>query len=316
MVCPFHEDDTPSMVVYPNPKNEFHCFGCGKHGDAINFYASVCGLDFKTALERLAYTYIGGYDPHKFKAFKVEPKKALYEKPKEQTPFQPYFSDIYEDLREHCLNYPTTESTRKAAEYLRNRGLDDWTIRHFKLFVIKNYNDANTYLKQKYSQKLLQEAGLVNDKGNLIFFVHPIIFPYYKNKRIVYLQGRTIGNPPENSSKYQFLKGLSRPIFNIDTLKNLRPYTKVYITEGAIDCMTLVKNGYASISLGSAKHFRKEWAEMFQQFRMVVWFDNDVAGQQGTLDLMEQLHLAGIEVQREYLPAEFKDINEYFNKKN
>lgn len=32
--CPFHADDTPSLVVYPN--DTFYCFGCTAWGDALN----------------------------------------------------------------------------------------------------------------------------------------------------------------------------------------------------------------------------------------------------------------------------------------
>ncbi|MFH1326470.1 MAG: CHC2 zinc finger domain-containing protein, partial [Candidatus Falkowbacteria bacterium] len=34
--CPFHEDKTPSLQIYPKT-NSFHCFGCGAAGDQIKF---------------------------------------------------------------------------------------------------------------------------------------------------------------------------------------------------------------------------------------------------------------------------------------
>lgn len=34
--CPFHDDDRPSLKIYPNT-NTFHCFGCGANGDVIEF---------------------------------------------------------------------------------------------------------------------------------------------------------------------------------------------------------------------------------------------------------------------------------------
>ncbi|MCD4664484.1 MAG: hypothetical protein K8R68_04370, partial [Bacteroidales bacterium] len=34
--CPFHDDKTPSMRIYPET-NTYHCFGCGKTGDQIQF---------------------------------------------------------------------------------------------------------------------------------------------------------------------------------------------------------------------------------------------------------------------------------------
>ena len=34
--CPFHKDDKPSMKIYADT-NSYHCFGCGKTGDVIQF---------------------------------------------------------------------------------------------------------------------------------------------------------------------------------------------------------------------------------------------------------------------------------------
>ena len=34
--CPFHDDDKPSCKIYPDT-NTYHCFACGKTGDAIQF---------------------------------------------------------------------------------------------------------------------------------------------------------------------------------------------------------------------------------------------------------------------------------------
>lgn len=318
MNCPFHEEDSPSLVFYAPPQNEFHCFGCGKHGDVINFYAEINSLDFKTALEQLAISYIPGYEKEGKKTLKVSPKVKLYtpKEPEKLYKYNPIHSEIYEDFQKFCLNYKATASTVEAANYLRNRGLSDWTIRYFRVFLIKNYAATNDYLKSKYSLENLISAGLMNERGNLVFYVHPIIFPYYENGKIIYLQGRTIGVPPDNASKYQFLKGVPRPMFNTDVLKKTKPNSDVFITEGAIDCMTLVQHGMAAVSLGSAKHFRDEWAKLFQKFSVFVWFDNDSAGQQGTLDLMEKLYFHGITVERKYIPAEYKDINEYFNREN
>jgi DNA primase len=51
--CPFHKENTPSFTVSTN-KQMYHCFGCGVSGDALKFVIEHTGLDFVSAVERLA----------------------------------------------------------------------------------------------------------------------------------------------------------------------------------------------------------------------------------------------------------------------
>lgn len=56
--CPFpdHEDKHPSFYIYT--KNQrYHCYGCGRHGDVINFVMEIENFDFKTALKKLKKYY-------------------------------------------------------------------------------------------------------------------------------------------------------------------------------------------------------------------------------------------------------------------
>jgi DNA primase len=50
--CPFHEDDRPSLAVYPETRS-FYCFGCSKHGDVITFVRELDRLTFPEALDAL-----------------------------------------------------------------------------------------------------------------------------------------------------------------------------------------------------------------------------------------------------------------------
>lgn len=50
--CPFHSEKTGSLKVYKD--NHAFCFGCHKRADAIDIAKVVWGLDFKSAVERLA----------------------------------------------------------------------------------------------------------------------------------------------------------------------------------------------------------------------------------------------------------------------
>ena len=53
-LCPFHQDKRASFSIN-DAKRFYHCFGCGAHGDAIDFAERVYRLSFKDAVELLAH---------------------------------------------------------------------------------------------------------------------------------------------------------------------------------------------------------------------------------------------------------------------
>lgn len=306
MICPFHPDDSPSLVFYPFPQNEFHCFGCGKHGDGINFYAEVHQIDLKTAVKQLAQTYLTQDRPL--------PKLApiAYQKTQTLQPASPKSQEIMQALYQFCLDSPTTDSAIRAFNYLKERGFSYEIIKQFRLFVVKDYRSTNQFLKNHFEQEDLIESGLVNDRGNFIFYRHPILIPYYVQGKIAYLQGRVIGDPPEGTSKYQFLKGISRPLFNQDCLQHLKLNTRVLITEGAFDCMSAVQYGEVAVSAGSALHYDRAWAKLFQRVKVAIYFDRDGSGQKGGGQLEEKLRNDGIIAERRELPAPHHDVHDYY----
>jgi DNA primase len=51
--CPFHAEKTPSFTV-SQEKGFYHCFGCGAHGDVIEFVMQYRGSSFPEAVRELA----------------------------------------------------------------------------------------------------------------------------------------------------------------------------------------------------------------------------------------------------------------------
>lgn len=56
-LCQFHREKTPSMGV-TNGRNLFYCFGCGKHGDAVEYIMKYEKLSYKEAIGLLARIYL------------------------------------------------------------------------------------------------------------------------------------------------------------------------------------------------------------------------------------------------------------------
>ena len=52
-LCPFHSERSPSFQVVAD-RGFYHCFGCGKHGDAFTWLMEREGLAFPEAMEQLA----------------------------------------------------------------------------------------------------------------------------------------------------------------------------------------------------------------------------------------------------------------------
>lgn len=49
-ICPFHDDPTPSCHIYDN---HFHCYGCGAHGDPLEWLMWVEGATYEAARHTL-----------------------------------------------------------------------------------------------------------------------------------------------------------------------------------------------------------------------------------------------------------------------
>ena len=59
-LCPFHNDRHPSLYV---ADDHYHCYGCGEHGDVIDFVAKFYGLSLTEAAQKLASDF--GIEPDK-----------------------------------------------------------------------------------------------------------------------------------------------------------------------------------------------------------------------------------------------------------
>lgn len=99
--CPFHNDKHPSMKV----DKIYYCFGCGAHGDAIDFVANYYGLSLKDAALKLAEDFNISYDNAVRPSFEVRQVKAKKDEERMQA----------EKIRELCRGLSSLHS------YLREK---------------------------------------------------------------------------------------------------------------------------------------------------------------------------------------------------
>ncbi len=59
--CPFHQETRPSLMV--DDHGRWHCFGCGRGGDAVALYAGLRGIRPLAAARALAARYLGEAQP-------------------------------------------------------------------------------------------------------------------------------------------------------------------------------------------------------------------------------------------------------------
>ena len=127
--CPFHNEKTPSFSV-SQEKQFYHCFGCGVHGNAIDFLMEYERLEFVEAIEELASS-LGldvpreqrkGYSNHANQAPSAssEQKRSLY--------------DLMGTIGQYYRDQLKVSANRPAIEYLKGRGLvwrDCAKVRHW-----------------------------------------------------------------------------------------------------------------------------------------------------------------------------------------
>ena len=290
-----HGDQKPSLG-FDTKTNRYKCFACGVSGSVIDLYMAIKGVDFNTAVSDLSEGRItAGFN-----------YRASYPEAKQPKKLAGDYSEVYERLALFCNG-----RSKEATDYLTGprRGLNEAILDRFNIFSIKDYQKTNQYLKDSFSQETLKASGLVNDKGNLIFYRHKVIIPFYDKGKIVFLQGRNLdGTHP----KYLNLAGVEKPVFNLENLTKLNNGDRVYICEGVFDAMRLEQEGYTAVAILGVTDFRPEEVDIFKPYEVVLALDNDEAGLAMSNEIAKLFTLKGKEVKQKILPNGIKDITDYY----
>ena len=283
--CPFHDEKTPSFSV-SQPKQFYHCFGCGANGNAIGFLMEYEGMHFLDAVEALADAQGMAVprDPNEARA--ADATKPLYA----------LMDEVAALYRTELRNSP------EAIDYLKRRGLDGETAKRFRL----GWTGARDALTRAFPDRAddLVKVGMLgtNDPGRPPYprFRDRIMFPITDRRgRTIAFGGRTL-----DGTEPKYLNSPETPIFHKgqelyglhEARKAVQDVGHVLVVEGYMDVVALARAGVdnAVATLGTAAN-RAHSEALFRVVPNIVFcFDGDRAGRaaawralQATLPVLE-----------------------------
>lgn len=294
-LCPFHAENSPSFTV--NREGQFfHCFGCGKSGDAFTWLMERDGLSFREAMEVLA-DRLGISLEGVWKGRPSEARKGP----------DPY--TILAEVAAFFHRELDTDDGRLAKDYLEGRGLvpaiEGWHL---------GYHPRPGALvrqaqQRRWPREVLEQAGLLRNGREL--FAGRVMFPIEDERgRTVGFGGRLIPGAPgsEGDGDYKPPKYVNSPespffnkrrvLFGLHQAKRAGQ-RRIVVMEGYTDVIACHLAGFtgAVASLGTA--FTADHVKTIERYAsagIVLMFDGDRAGQQAAERAMRELANSPLEV--------------------
>lgn len=302
-LCPFHAEKTPSFGVDPQ-KGFWHCFGCGKGGDAFTFLMLLEHLSFPEALERLA-------ERAGIQHIEVSPQQQVR---KEERDF------LYEANAAAALAFVkalTGKAGERARAYLAQRGMTPAMTERFGLgYAPAGWDALTTHLKGRgFSLDVLVKAGLAlprqSGEGVIDRFRNRVMIPIHDRRgRVVAFGGRAMS--PDDQPKY--LNTAETPIFHKSSTlyalhwagPTMSQKSRAIVTEGYFDVIACHLAGFteAVATLGTA--LGEEHVQILRRLadRVYLVYDADSAGLNAALRGQAIFRQAGVDVRIARLPGE------------
>ncbi len=275
-LCPFHSEKTPSFTVSPD-KQIWHCFGCHESGNLISFIMKIENQGFTEACTTLAQ--------------KLNIPIEYTEKPEYQSKEDQEFEQIRDLLYQARVFFQEKLTENKPAQdYLKNRKLNEKSIRDFHLGYAPYNSQLLSYLRQKgFKDIVLGKSGLffLTEENELRErFRNRVIFPIVDERGRTIAFGGRIFNNEENTAKY--LNSEETVIFNkrktfyaLNLAKAaIQEKNFVILMEGYLDVIATHQAGFRNTigTMGTA--LTLEHLQKLKRFTENVYlaFDNDKAG--------------------------------------
>ena len=279
-LCPFHNEKTPSFIVFPD-QGTWHCFGaCSTGGDVFTFLMKRENIDFGEALRRLA-------------------QRAGVELVRESPGEDAERKRLREILAAAAAHYhyllKNNPKAQHAREYLAKRFIAPETIEHFELgYSLDEWEAMKSYLVGKgYAARDLEAAGLIvkserEQGGYYDRFRGRLMFPIRnRNGEVIGFGARTLtGEEPKYlNSPQTSLFDKSGTLYGLDLAKDaIRAQNLAVIVEGYMDVIGAHQGGFTNVvaSLGTALTERQLGLLKRLTNRYALALDPDAAGEEAT----------------------------------
>lgn len=302
-LCPFHDEKSPSFIVQKGDTH-YHCFGCGAHGDAIQFVMSHLKMGFSDAVEHLA---------QKFQVPLVQVDSA-----DEKTGINK--GALKQALQQACRFFHFyllyTPEGHEALQYLYHRGIDLDFIHHFRIGLApKNLQLFRPMMHAKmFRDDILEAAGLIaksKAESWRPFFSDRITFPICDPTGAVIgfsarkYKEETFGGKYVNTAETPLFKK-SRILFGLNYCRRrIAKERKAIIVEGQIDALRMIQAGLNVTVAGQGTAFGEGHVKELLQLGIVEVYlalDADEAGQEAAVKIGNLFQKEGVEARIVKMP--------------
>jgi DNA primase len=295
-LCPFHDEKTPSFTLQKGDSH-YHCFGCGAHGDAIQFLMQHLKLSFTDAVQNLA------------ERFHVELQEASGTHEEKRTSR----GRLKEALDAACSFYQFlllyTKEGQEALSYLYERGISLEFITSFRLGLSPASEGLfRKYMRQKgFFDEVLEDAGLLTERTGKLreFFLERITFPILDAQGAVIgfsarkFREKTFGGKYINTQETELFKK-SKVLFGLHhSRKRIAKEKQVIVVEGQLDCLRLIFNGYDYTVAGQGTAFGESHVRELIQLgitKAYLLLDGDEAGRNAAVKIGHLFQKEGVDV--------------------
>ena len=306
-LCPFHNEKTPSFVVYPETQS-FYCFGCGAGGDVITVIQKINTVDYIEAVKFLA----------------GRAGMALPEEDDQTGRLRSRIISINKDAARFYFSRLNSDAGRVGRAYWRGRGLSDATIKRFGLgYAPDSFRETRDHLKSLgYTEDELLAAGLIkrSEKGGTFdFFRHRVMIPIFDLRgNVIAFSGRKL-DPEQPGGKYvnspeTLVYKKSRTLFALNFAK--KSQTRRYILcEGNLDAISMHQAGFTTAVAGCGTALTAEQVKILSEYadEVVLCYDSDEAGQKATRRAISLLSASPLKISVLNIP-DAKDPDEFIKK--